>query len=239
MGQQSCPVAMRRQSFTRPNMISILAVLVAVLVVPRGFSAGYPARDEELHPFVFQACAKTVSALFPVGNESVDRRRRAAQCPYTDLIAHLTGGDQEPDRTSFAVCHGIPSLVRPIRRPRPLFDLQAGRCALGLKTDRVDHHRRLLFRYLGGQTCKDPCEHALFAPVPPAVVQGLVRALPGRCITPTQPIAINEDHSRQKTPAIDSRPTVGLRKVGPGSAVCASVSKKGFLSECHRLILDH
>lgn len=76
------------------------------------------------------------------------------------------------------------------------------------------NHDRLLLTVLGGQAGLDLREDALVAPPLPTVVKRLVRAVLNRRVTPTQPIAVDEDNPAQHTPIIDARLAVGLRKMG-------------------------
>ena len=66
----------------------------------------------------------------------------------------------------------------------PLFGGHAGRRSMGLEVCRVDHDG-LVFAVPGRQTDHHLGEDALIAPPLPMVVQRLVRAIGGRCVTPS------------------------------------------------------
>ena len=121
----------------------------------------------------------------------------------------------------------MPPLVRPIRRPLPLFHTHAGRCSVGLEVSRVDHGR-LLFAVLSRQTGHHPGKDTLVAPTLPTGVQRLVRAVGSGGITPSQPIAVDEDNPAQHTPIIPLGTL--LRNALPGNervACRGDLGKKG------------
>jgi len=82
-----------------------------------------------------------------------------------------------------------------------------------LEIGRVDH-QRLLLAVFGGQPGHHLSEDTLVAPPLPAIVKPLVGAILFRCISPTQPIAVDKDNSAQHTTIIDARLAMGLWKVG-------------------------
>lgn len=75
-------------------------------------------------------------------------------------------------------------------------------------------HDRLGFRALSGQTRHDAGEHAHLAPLLPAIIQCLVRAVFLGRITPPQPIAIYEDYATQNAPVINARYAMALGEEG-------------------------
>ena len=119
--------------------LDAVAPLVPALVVSHGLAAGLPSRDARLDTLVFQGFAEPVGIVTPISDQPVDWRQRPAQCPRSDIVAHLAGGDEKADRTTDAVgdcvqlrpsrrlCQSpagqwyMPPLDRPIRRPRPPF----------------------------------------------------------------------------------------------------------------------
>lgn len=129
----------------------------------------------------------------------------------------------------------MPPLVRPIRRPRPLFGGHAGRRSMGLEICRVDHHG-LLFAVLGGQICHHPGEDAFLAPPLPSAVERLMRTILLRRIPPTQAIAIDEDNAAQNPPAIDPRLTMrlGWGRKGPGVQSARRSARRD--RSCHRSV---
>lgn len=96
---------------------------------------------------------------------------------------------------------------------------------MGIQAGRIVHHRRPV-AMPGSQTCQDPGEDALIAPPLPAVVRGLVRSVLLGCISPAQPIAINEGNSAQHRSIIHAWLAVGFGKKGRRRAVSASLSQK-------------
>lgn len=82
-----------------------------------------------------------------------------------------------------------------------------------LEVGRVDHQRV----YLAALVCqfeKHPGEDAFLAPSLPAVVKGLGRAIGGRRVPPSQPIAIDEDYATEDALVVYSGLAVGRWKEG-------------------------
>ena len=67
---------------------------------------------------------------------------------------------------------------------------------------------------LDSQPCHHLGEDTFVAPSLPPVVERLVGAVFTRGISPTQPIAIDEDNPAQDAPIIDTGLAMGLRKIG-------------------------
>ena len=80
-----------------------VAPFVATLVAFHRFLALFPARDAGAYPFVFQRFPEPVGIISAVPEPSVDVRQAVEQCPRADVIADLTGGDKEVDRSAFAI----------------------------------------------------------------------------------------------------------------------------------------
>lgn len=78
---------------------------------------------------------------------------------------------------------------------------------------RVDHDR-LVFGALGGQAHHDPGEDPVLAPALPAVVERLGGSVVLWRVTPSQPIAIDEDYAAQHASIIDAGPAMALGKEG-------------------------
>jgi len=78
-----------------------------------------------------------------------------------------------------------------------------------LEMGRVDHYR-VSSTALIGQFKQHPGEDALLAPTLPPAVEGLVRAIRFRRVSPPQPIAIDEDNSTENALVINTRLAVGL-----------------------------
>lgn len=95
LGHLSYRVATLRQSFSRPNMISIchlaahvymrekaVSALVSALVVFHGLAARLPAWDAWLYPFVFQCFSEPVGVV------------AAVRCPAMVCLQTMRGGQQ-------------------------------------------------------------------------------------------------------------------------------------------------
>lgn len=91
-----------------------------------------------------------------------------------------------------------------MKRLPPLFTPQARRGAVGLQMGRVHHQHRSVLAFVG-QFDQDAGEDPQPAPADPAVVEGLVRTIDRRRITPTQPIEIDGDNSAKHLLVIDAR----------------------------------
>lgn len=108
-----------------------------------------------------------------------------------------------------------PPSVRPARRPRlspsPFFRRQARSRAVCLQAGRVDHDD-LLLAALGCQPLHHPGENPLVAPPLPAIAEGLGRAMLPMRVTPSRPIAADEDHPAQHALIIEPRLAMALRK---------------------------
>jgi hypothetical protein len=119
-------------------------------------------------------------------------------------------------RASVTACNLVfmPPFVRPIRRPRPLFCPQAGGRAVCFEIGCVNRDRLVVGRFCS-QPHHDPREHPHVAPAFPTVIKRLVRAIFLGCITPTQPIAIDEDNTTQDASVINAWHTMAPRKIGP------------------------
>ena len=76
------------------------------------------------------------------------------------------------------------------------------------------NYRRLRNGHLGGQPVHHPGEDALVAPLLPAIVECLPRAILLLRITLPQAITINEDKATQNPSVINTRLAVALRKEG-------------------------
>lgn len=74
---------------------------------------------------------------------------------------------------------------------------------------RVDHYR-VSFPALIGQFEQHPSKDAFLAPTLPPTVEGLVRTIGVRRVSPPQPIAIDEDNPAQHALVVDARLAVGL-----------------------------
>ena len=84
---------------------------------------------------------------------------------------------------------------------------------MGLQIGGVDHHG-LLLAVLGSQPRHHLRKDPPLAPAIPPVVERLVGAIVLQRISPTQPIAIDEDNPAQDAPIIDTGLAVGLREIG-------------------------
>lgn len=83
-----------------------------------------------------------------------------------------------------------------------------------------------MIRCLGSQPRHDPREHSHVTPPFPAVVERLVRAILFGCITPAQPITIDEYNATQNTPVVDAWHPYGTLENTVGAAsVLRSASK--------------
>jgi hypothetical protein len=80
-----------------------------------------------------------------------------------------------------------------------------------LEVGRVDHHDFLLAAF-GGQSLHHPGEDPHVAPPLPPIVERLGRSILPRRVTPSQPVAIDEDYAAQHTPVIDPRLAMALWK---------------------------
>jgi len=118
-----------------------------------------------------------------------------------------------------------PPFVRPSRRPSVVFSPQAGGGPVRLQMRRVDHQYVGLVA-LAGQPDQDAGKDTFAAPADPTVVERLGRTALHRCVTPTQPIAIDEDYSAQHASLVNAWLAEGLGKKGRSRTICASISQK-------------
>ena len=111
--------------------------LVAALVVFGGFVAGAPAGDAGLDAPVLQGFTKPVSVVALVGQQPSSAGQTAQQGQSAGVVAHLAGCQEEPDRPSFGIGHGVQLGVQsafgaPDKATAPPFfarRLEAVRCA--------------------------------------------------------------------------------------------------------------
>lgn len=68
------------------------------------------------------------------------------------------------------------------------------------------NHDRLALGTFSGPARHDPGKDALVAPTPPTVVEGLGLAILPGCMTPPQPMAIDDDHTADHPSIADPRP---------------------------------
>ena len=73
---------------------------------------------------------------------------------------------------------------------------------------------RLIVAGFGSQRHHDPREHPHVAPSLPAVIEGLMRTIFFRRITPPQVVAIYEYNAAQHAAVIDARDTMALWEIG-------------------------
>lgn len=73
-----------------------------------------------------------------------------------------------------------------------------------LQVGGVDH-QPIRLPALGGGLGEDAVEHAQAAPADEPVVDRLVRAITGRCITPAEPVPDHENNAAHNPPVIDPR----------------------------------
>tara|TARA_R100001530_G_scaffold57007_1_gene41518 strand:+ start:1718 stop:2101 length:384 start_codon:yes stop_codon:yes gene_type:complete len=99
----------------------------------------------------------------------------------------------------------------------------AGRLGYDGQPVRVSHETIYAYVYsaegqseeLARQPYHDPREHSHVAPSLPAVVEGLVRTIFVRRITPPQAVAIYKYNAAQHAAVIDARHTMALGEIGP------------------------
>lgn len=80
-----------------------------------------------------------------------------------------------------------------------------------LEVGRINHDDLLLATF-GGQPLHHPGEDPQITPPLPPVIERLGRAILPRRVTPSQPVAIDEDYATQHAPVIDPRLAVALRE---------------------------
>ncbi len=116
-----------------------------------------------------------------------------------------------------------PSAIGPSAAPFLSSRLDAVRCVLQVVQGRARadsawpitiDHQCLRAVPLGSQFRQHSGEDALFAPTPLTIVEGIWRAILGRRVPPSQPIAIDEENPAQQTPVIDARLALGLSEEG-------------------------
>lgn len=116
----------------------------------------FSAWDADAYPSIFQGFLKPVGVVSAIPEQPFDIRQAAEQCPRTDIVTDLTGGDEQVERPPLAVAYGVQFRAHAAfgstdQTTTPLFGGQAGRRSMSLQVGRVDH-RGLLFGMLGGKT---------------------------------------------------------------------------------------
>ncbi|KXJ00540.1 hypothetical protein AN414_24565 [Serratia marcescens] len=85
---------------------------------------------------------------------------------------------------------------------------------MGLEIGRIDHDGLVLCGFRHGQTFHHLDKYALVAPAFPAVIKRLRRAIFLRRITPTQPVAVDEDDAAQNASIINALAAMALGEIG-------------------------
>jgi hypothetical protein len=83
-----------------------VAPFVTTLVVLNRFLPLLPARDAGAYPFVLQRFPEPISVIATIHEQPIDIRQAVQQCPHTSVIADLTGGNEQVERTSSVVGKG-------------------------------------------------------------------------------------------------------------------------------------
>jgi hypothetical protein len=109
---------------------------------------------------------------------------------------------------------------------------------MGFKMGRVDHQLARLTS-LARQLGENLVEHAKTAPAHEPVVDGLVRAVVTRSITPAQSIPDDKDDSADDQPIIHPGTPCESEKYGSIRRICASESKnKSFMTAPPRAAIE-
>lgn len=100
-----------------------------------------------------------------------------------------------------------------------------------LQIGRIYHdHRRICV--FGGQADHDPGEDTVIASTLPAIVEGLVRSIFPRRLTPSQAIAVDKNNAAQNLQIIHAWAAAALGKERRRRAICASVSQnRAFIDQ--------
>ncbi|GEM_PF-4322172 len=137
--------------------LDAVAMLAAAFVVPDGSLSVFSAGDACPYPLVFQCISAPVGAVAPIGQHSLCLRQAARHASSTGVITDWARGGEHANRAALRIGNAtgsfvfMPPLVRPLRRPRPLFQPRAEGQAMGFQISRVDHDR-LIFGGLSRQT---------------------------------------------------------------------------------------
>ena len=84
-----------------------VAPLVAAFVVFHRFRPLFSAGDTCAYPFVFQRISEPVGIISAVPEQPVDVRQAGQQCPCADVVADLTGRDEQVERSALVVADGM------------------------------------------------------------------------------------------------------------------------------------
>ena len=64
-------------------------------------------RDAGAYPFVFQRFSEPVGVIATIPEQPVDIRQAAEQCPRADVVADLSGSDEQVERTALTIADGM------------------------------------------------------------------------------------------------------------------------------------
>jgi hypothetical protein len=114
------------QSFSRPNMISILLrCLLRRLSCLMGLPRDFRVRDAGLYPFVIQRISEPVGIMAAVGQQLIRLWQAVQKRSRSRIIADLAWGHAEADRAAIGVCDGLQfgvhAAVRATDQTTPLF----------------------------------------------------------------------------------------------------------------------
>src|SRR5690606_37465632 len=84
-----------------------VAPLVPALVVFDSFLALLSTWDTDTYPFVFQRFSEPVGVIAAISKEPIDTWQAVQKRPCADVIADLTGGDEQVQRPPMAVADGV------------------------------------------------------------------------------------------------------------------------------------
>lgn len=95
--------------------LDAVAPLVSALVILDRRLALLPAGDAGPYPLVLQRLSQPVSIITAIAKQLPDVWQAAEQRPCADIIAHLSGCDEQIERSSLAVADGVRAHEQEIR----------------------------------------------------------------------------------------------------------------------------
>lgn len=105
----TCRICCQASSIREPaeHDFDPVAASIAALVVFHGGLALRAARDAGAYPFVFQRLSEPVSVIAAIPKQPADLWQTFQPCPCTDVVADLTGSDDEVQRPPNSVTDGM------------------------------------------------------------------------------------------------------------------------------------
>jgi len=100
--------------------LDAVSPLVAALVVVDCCVPPLSIGDASVYPVLLQCFSGPVAVIAVIPEQQFDVLQALEQCPCADIVAHLSGGDEQVNGSSLAVTHCVqlvfmPYLVQSIR----------------------------------------------------------------------------------------------------------------------------